>query len=103
MATSTSPRASPSSHSHTNAPAQLSLPLLLQDNGDQYTPHCDGECHGGRWREGKRIATGLVYCEAPEQGGKTLFTKSGLKVRTPPFFCWFEGEREGEGRVLRGA
>mmetsp|Transcript_23266 Transcript_23266/g.65237 ORF Transcript_23266/g.65237 Transcript_23266/m.65237 type:complete len:296 (-) Transcript_23266:446-1333(-) len=53
--------------------------VFYQHYGDQYRNHCDGECNGGPWLEGKRIATGLVYCEAPEQGGYTIFTRSGIK------------------------
>lgn len=29
---------------------------------------------------GQRVATALTYCEAPIEGGATLFTRSGLKV-----------------------
>ena len=54
--------------------------VFYKDYDDQYRAHCDGECHGGPYREGKRIATALTYCETPEQGGYTLFTRSGLKV-----------------------
>eukprot|EP00316_Scyphosphaera_apsteinii_P012323 CAMPEP_0119338054 /NCGR_PEP_ID=MMETSP1333-20130426/95267_1 /TAXON_ID=418940 /ORGANISM="Scyphosphaera apsteinii, Strain RCC1455" /LENGTH=408 /DNA_ID=CAMNT_0007349241 /DNA_START=56 /DNA_END=1279 /DNA_ORIENTATION=+ len=48
--------------------------------GDQYRPHCDGECSGGRYWEGQRVATSLVYCQAAEEGGHTVFTRSNIKV-----------------------
>ncbi|KAL1503089.1 hypothetical protein AB1Y20_011153 [Prymnesium parvum] len=54
--------------------------VFYKDYDDQYRAHCDGECRGGLYREGRRIATALVYCQAPEEGGATLFTRSGLKV-----------------------
>ncbi len=54
--------------------------VYYKDWDDQYRPHCDGECHGGPYRKGGRIATSLTYCEVAEQGGYTLFTRSGLKI-----------------------
>ena len=57
----------------------------------QYRAHCDGECNGGPWREGKRIATGLVYCETADRGGDTLFTRVGLKVVPKPGQLLFFG------------
>jgi len=54
--------------------------VYYKDDGDQYRPHCDGECHGGPYRKGQRIATSLTYCAAAERGGYTMFTRSGLKV-----------------------
>ena len=46
----------------------------------QYRAHCDGECHGGPYSKGRRIATSLSYCEVADTGGYTIFTRSGLKV-----------------------
>ena len=47
---------------------------------DQYRPHCDGQCHGGRYRKGERIATSLTYCAIADKGGYTMFSRTGLKV-----------------------
>jgi len=47
---------------------------------DQYRPHCDGQCHGGRYRKGERIATSLTYCAVADKGGYTMFSRTGLKV-----------------------
>jgi len=47
---------------------------------DQYRPHCDGECNGGPWRLGRRIATSLTYCAVADKGGYTTFDRSGIKV-----------------------
>ena len=49
-------------------------------DGDQYRPHCDGECHGGAYTLGSRVASSLAYCLTADKGGFTLFTRSGLKV-----------------------
>mmetsp|Transcript_21817 Transcript_21817/g.68435 ORF Transcript_21817/g.68435 Transcript_21817/m.68435 type:complete len:237 (-) Transcript_21817:169-879(-) len=65
--------------------------VYYKDDGDQYRAHCDGECNGGPWREGKRIATGLVYCETADRGGDTLFTRVGLKVVPKPGQLLFFG------------
>jgi len=54
--------------------------VYYKDYGDEYRPHCDGECGGGSYTLGSRVATSLSYCLTAEQGGYTLFTKSGLKV-----------------------
>jgi hypothetical protein len=47
---------------------------------DQYRPHCDGQCHGGPYRKGERIATSLTYCAVADKGGYTMFTRTGHKV-----------------------
>ena len=75
--------------------------VYYKDNGDQYRPHCDGECSGGRYFLGTRLATGLSYCQVAEQGGYTLFTRTGLKVVPKPrqmlFFGYmFDGANQGE-------
>ena len=48
--------------------------------GDQYRPHCDGECRGNAYTLGSRVASSLTYCTIAERGGYTLFTRVGLKV-----------------------
>ena len=75
--------------------------VYYKDNGDQYRPHCDGECGGGRDYLGSRLATGLSYCQVADQGGYTLFTRTGLKVVPKPrqmlFFGYmFNGANQGE-------
>ena len=54
--------------------------VYYKDFGDQYRPHCDGECNGGKYSLGTRLATSLSYCVTADEGGYTVFTKSGLKV-----------------------
>jgi len=68
--------------------------VYYKDFGDHYGAHCDGECSGGRYLEGHRIATSVTYCQVAEEGGYTLFTRSGLKVVPKPrqmlFFGYIE-------------
>jgi hypothetical protein len=72
--------------------------VYYKDDGDQYRPHCDGECHGARYTLGARIASALTYCEIADEGGYTLFTRVGLKVvpkrRQMLFFGYFFGDDE---------
>jgi hypothetical protein len=37
---------------------------IIQYNvGDEYTPHCDGNCAGSKHLQGGRVATALMYCK----------------------------------------
>jgi hypothetical protein len=36
---------------------------------DRYTPHCDGDCTGLLHKHGQRMATMVMYCDVPEEGG----------------------------------
>ena len=54
--------------------------VFYKDYDDQYRSHCDGECHGGPWRTGRRIATSLTYCQTADKGGYTTFDRAGIKV-----------------------
>ena len=65
--------------------------VYYKDYDDQYRPHCDGECNGGKWRLGMRVATSLTYCTVADKGGYTLFTKSALKVVPKPGQMLFFG------------
>ena len=47
---------------------------------DRYSPHCDSECGGGRHKVGQRVATIVMYCEVPDYGGATTFTKSNVRI-----------------------
>ena len=70
--------------------------MVAQDDAgagppDEYLPHCDGQCYGGAYRKGERIATSLTYCSVAEKGGYTTFTRSGLKVVPKPRQMLFFG------------
>ena len=80
--------------------------VYYKDYDDQYSAHCDGECAGGRYQEGRRIATSLTYCEVAVRGGDTLFTRSGLKVSPQPgqmlFFGYKMFDQHGKPRMDTG-
>uniref|UniRef100_A0A7S0KAA4 Fe2OG dioxygenase domain-containing protein n=1 Tax=Leptocylindrus aporus TaxID=1398097 RepID=A0A7S0KAA4_9STRA len=48
---------------------------------DRYTPHCDGDCTGLEHKRGTRVATMVMYCDIPEEGGATQFRNSGLHIK----------------------
>ena len=65
--------------------------VYYEHAGDHYGAHCDGECNGGGYKRGHRIATSLTYCEVAERGGFTLFTRSGIKMVPRPRQMLFFG------------
>jgi len=60
---------------------------------DRYTPHCDGRCTGENHVTGGRMATMVIYCTIPEQGGFTNFQNANVHVRpnsgSAVFFSYF--------------
>lgn len=57
--------------------------------GFEYKPHMDG----GGGGKGKRVATTLIYCEAADQGGATVFPQGAAPLRfqpTPGSMLFFE-------------
>ena len=48
---------------------------------DRYMPHCDGECSGRPHKTGGRVATMVLYCDAPTLGGGTNFQNAGVLVQ----------------------
>lgn len=63
---------------------------------DRYTPHCDGDCDGMRFKPGNRMATMVIYCKVPEVGGATNFRNAGIhivpEVGTATFFSYINPE-----------
>lgn len=63
---------------------------------DRYTPHCDGDCAGSKFKDGQRMATMVMYCKIPEKGGATNFRNSGLHVvptvGSATFFSYIDPE-----------
>jgi hypothetical protein len=61
---------------------------------DRYTPHCDGDCDGKDFKPGNRMATMVMYCKVPEQGGATNFRNAGVhvvpEVGTATFFAYID-------------
>mmetsp|Transcript_3724 Transcript_3724/g.6577 ORF Transcript_3724/g.6577 Transcript_3724/m.6577 type:complete len:391 (-) Transcript_3724:135-1307(-) len=61
---------------------------------DRYMPHCDGDCSGLPHKTGGRVATMVMYCEAPESGGATNFQNANVHVKpevgTAVFFSYLD-------------
>jgi len=61
---------------------------------DRYTPHCDGKCTGEPHPSGGRMATMVIYCTLPTQGGFTNFQNANVHVRPQAgdavFFSYFD-------------
>lgn len=72
---------------------------------DRYMPHCDGDCQGGKYVPGGRVATMLMYCAAPDLGGNTNFRNANVQVKPVPgsatWFTYASVEHEG-GKVTGG-
>ena len=48
---------------------------------DRYTPHCDGDCTGLPHKSGTRMATVVMYCTLPSDGGSTNFRNAGVHIK----------------------
>lgn len=61
---------------------------------DRYMPHCDGDCTGSQHKSGTRMATIVMYCAVPEDGGHTNFRNAGVHVNPKPgtgvFFSYID-------------
>ena len=61
---------------------------------DEYRPHCDGGCDGAPHLHGGRVATLLLYCEAPTAGGATTFANARVAVKPKAldavFFSYYD-------------
>jgi 2OG-Fe(II) oxygenase superfamily len=66
------------------------------ESPDQYRPHCDGDCDGLLHKKGGRVATMVMYCDAPQLGGGTNFQNSNVfvkpKVGSAAFFSYLNAE-----------
>ena len=65
---------------------------------DEYRPHCDGSCDGSPHLHGGRVATMLLYCRTPDQGGTTTFTNARSLAAPKPndavFFSYFDKDND---------
>jgi len=63
---------------------------------DRYTPHCDGDCTGLPHKTGTRMATMVMYCTVPENGGHTNFRNANVHVKpkagSAVFFSYIDPE-----------
>ncbi|KAL7495782.1 hypothetical protein ACHAWT_004246 [Skeletonema menzelii] len=70
---------------------------------DRYRPHCDGQCDGLLFRPSGRVATMVMYCEAPSKGGATNFRNVGVhivpEVGTAAFFSYLGSDMVTDNRL----
>eukprot|EP01083_Nonionella_stella_P111619 327535_1 len=69
---------------------------------DRYMPHCDGQCDGLKFQEAGRVATMVLYCEAPEKGGATNFKQVGIHVVPEAGAAVFFSYLGSDGRTDKG-
>jgi len=94
---------------------QEGFTIIQYNPSDQYTPHCDGACDGSLHKNHGRVATAVMYCVVPEEGGATTFTNHDItvlpQVGSAVFFSYKdmetgrmdEGDTEHSGcPVIRG-
>uniref|UniRef100_A0A7S1Y7T8 Fe2OG dioxygenase domain-containing protein n=1 Tax=Grammatophora oceanica TaxID=210454 RepID=A0A7S1Y7T8_9STRA len=67
---------------------------------DRYTPHCDGDCTGLPHKTGTRMATMVMYCTLPSEGGATNFKNSGVHVKPVAGSAVFFSYIDPEARVM---
>lgn len=48
---------------------------------DQYSPHCGGSCDDDEFCVSGRIASAVIYCQLPEIGDGTTFTRAGVFLK----------------------
>ncbi|KAK1742675.1 hypothetical protein QTG54_006272 [Skeletonema marinoi] len=70
---------------------------------DRYRPHCDGQCDGLLFRPSGRVATMVMYCEAPSKGGATNFRNVGVHIvpeaGTAAFFSYLGSDMVTDNRL----
>eukprot|EP00040_Diaphanoeca_grandis_P014683 m.74626 g.74626 ORF g.74626 m.74626 type:complete len:504 (+) comp24682_c0_seq1:172-1683(+) len=76
--------------------------VLYKNKGDEYRPHCDGACYGGRYDNGARVATSILYCGTADEGGQTSFTRSGLMISPEPNDFLIFGYKLNDGTMDTG-
>jgi len=62
-------------------PGQEGFTIIQYNSDDEYTPHCDGSCDGSKHLPKGRVATAVMYCQLPEEGGGTSFTKADIFLK----------------------
>mmetsp|Transcript_1189 Transcript_1189/g.4025 ORF Transcript_1189/g.4025 Transcript_1189/m.4025 type:complete len:424 (+) Transcript_1189:168-1439(+) len=60
---------------------QEGFTVIVYDEGDEYTSHCDGACAGEEFNPGGRVATMVLYCETADEGGGTVFPRSDIFIK----------------------
>jgi len=85
-----------------DTPGQEDFTIIQYNPSDQYTPHCDGSCDNSPHIDTGRVATCVLYCHVPEEGGATTFTKSNLLVRPKKGAATFFSYKGEDGRMDDG-
>jgi len=70
-----------------NIEGQEGLQVIRYLQGDHYKPHCDGPCGNDQnptVKPGMRVATAIMYCRAPEQGGDFILPNLAMRIPIKP-------------------
>ena len=67
---------------------------------DQYHPHCDGDCQGQPHTLATRVATMVLYCTIPTQGGATNFRNAGLHIQGKKYQAVFFSYIDPETKIM---
>jgi len=82
---------------------QEGFTIIQYNPSDQYTPHCDGGCDGSLHKNHGRVATAVMYCIVPEEGGATTFTNHDITIRPQAGSAVFFSYKDMEtGRMDEG-
>jgi hypothetical protein len=85
-----------------NSEGQEDINIIQYTPGGEYIPHCDGDCEGGYHLPAGRVATAIVYCHVPEQGGGTTFSRSGIYIQPMDYSAVFFSYKGPDGRMDEG-
>ncbi|CAE7566213.1 P4ha1 [Symbiodinium microadriaticum] len=83
-------------------PGQEGFTIIQYNVDDQYTPHCDGACDGSKHLPKGRVATAVMYCQLPEEGGGTSFTKADVFVQPKRGMATVFAYRDNDGYMDHG-
>jgi len=81
---------------------QEGFTIIQYNPDDQYFPHCDGSCDGLAHVPTGSVATAVLYCKAPDEGGATTFTKANVFVRPRRLSATFFSYLGNDGKMDSG-
>lgn len=70
--------------------------------GGESPSQCDHRCLGEFTDSGDRVATALLFCGTPSQGGVTVFPKSDIIVKAKPYSALLINYVGADGRLDEG-
>merc|ERR1712085_81146 len=53
-----------------------------------FKSNCDGSCSGQHFKDGGRVATMVMFCEAAEDGGHIFFRNANIKIKPKKRRCF---------------